>query len=94
VFFNPAAGTTGTLQRNWFSGPSIWTLDTRISKTTRIGERQSIEMSLDASNVFNHPNFFINAQNINSTTFGKIIFTGGRLSTANRQLQLSLNYRF
>jgi len=94
VFFNPAAGTTGTVQQSWFSGPSIWTLDTRISKSTRIGERQSIEVSLDASNVFNHPNFFILAQNINSTTFGKIVLTGGRLSTQNRQLQLSLSYRF
>jgi hypothetical protein len=94
VFFNPAAGTVGTLQRFWFSGPSIWTLDTKISKTTPIGERQSVELSLVASNVFNHPNFFIGNQNINSTTFGKITATAGRLSTENRQLQLSLHYRF
>src|SRR6185369_9335445 len=54
VFFNPAPGTTGTLQRNWFSGPSTWTLDTKVAKTTRVSERQSIELRLVASNVFNH----------------------------------------
>jgi hypothetical protein len=94
VFFNPPAGTVGTIQRNWFSAPSIWTLDTKISKTTRIAETQSIELRLDASNVFNHPNFVIGDQNINSTTFGKITSTVGRLSTESRQLQLSLSYRF
>jgi hypothetical protein len=98
VFFNPAAGSSGTLQKNWFSAPAIWTLDAMIAKTTRISERQSIELRLVGSNVFNHPNFFIgtafNSQNINNTTFGKVTATAGRLSTTNRQLQLSLTYRF
>lgn len=94
VFFNPAPGSVGTLQRDWFSGPSISTLDLKISKTTRISERQSLELRLTGSNIFNHPNFFIFDQDINSTTFGKITQTGGRLSSDNRQLQLSLSYHF
>jgi hypothetical protein len=94
VFFNPVAGTNGSLQRNYFSGPSIWSFDGKIAKETKISENHSVELRLEAANVFNHPTFTIGDQSINSTTFGKITSTGAALSTSRRLVTLSAYYKF
>jgi hypothetical protein len=94
VFSNPAPGTLGPIQRNYFSGPSIFSLDGKISKTTKIRESQSIELRFEAANVLNHPTFVIGNQSINSTTFGKITSTGSALSASRRLIQASLYYKF
>jgi Carboxypeptidase regulatory-like domain/TonB dependent receptor len=90
VFFEPAAGALGSLQRNYFSGPWVWDMDFKISKITRIKERHQIELRMDATNVFNHPTFFVGDQTVTSTTFGKITanYYGRRL------VQFALYYRF
>ena len=90
IFFNPPAGTVGTLQRRMFTGPSVFYMDAALSKTTNITERVKAELRLEALNVFNHPTFAIFAQNINSTQFGQVTSTG----TAPRQLQLGLKVIF
>jgi hypothetical protein len=91
VFFNPTAGNTGTLQRRWFTGPTVSNLDLSLAKITKIGENQSIEIRAETSNALNHPSFYVNAdQNINSTTFGKITTT----FFDRRLFQFSLHYRF
>ena len=38
VFFNPAAGTVGSLQRNYFTGPHITSLDMMMSRTVKVRE--------------------------------------------------------
>ena len=90
VFFQPGAGTLGALQRNYFSGPWVWDLDMHAAKITKITERQSIELRIEAANVFNHPTWSVGDQTITSTTFGKITgsFFGRRL------VQFALYYRF
>lgn len=72
LFFNPQAGSIGSLQRRDLSGPWFTNYDTSLSKNTRIGEKLSVEFRADAFNVFNHPNFFVGDQSINSASFGKI----------------------
>jgi len=67
-------------------------------KQVRITERQNVQLRMDATNIWNHPTFFVpdvstntnNNININNTTFGKITstFFGRRL------IQLSLYYNF
>jgi len=94
VFFNPTPGTIGSIQRNYFSGPSLYSIDGKISKITKITEGQSIEVRVDALNVLNHPTFLIGNQSINSTTFGKITSTGSAISASRRLIQASLYYRF
>ncbi len=94
VFFNPAPGTVGALQRNYFTGPMIRSFDATASKITKITERVSAELRVDASNVFNHPTFTIGDQNINSTSFGKITGTGAALSTSRRLLTVSATVNF
>jgi Carboxypeptidase regulatory-like domain len=91
VFFNPAPGTIGSLQRRTFNGPTVSNLDMAVAKTTKIRENQTIEIRAEASNVLNHPSFYVNADpNVNSTTFGKITTT----FYDRRLVQLSVQYRF
>jgi len=90
VFFQPGAGTLGALQRRMFSGPWTFNLDFTILKNTKIRERQSVDIRMDASNIFNHPTFYLGDQTITSTNFGRITstFFGRRL------IQFGMYYRF
>jgi hypothetical protein len=90
AFYMPAAGTIGQLGRRVFDGPWDTTFDLGLLKTTKIRERHSIVIRMDARNFFNHPSFIIGDQTATSTTFGKITstFAGARV------LQFSLHYRF
>jgi hypothetical protein len=90
VFFNPGAGTIGTLQRRDFTGPSVFNMDAALSKETKFNERVSAELRLEALNVFNHPTFAIFAQSVNSPQFGQIVNT----ATNPRQLQINLRVKF
>jgi hypothetical protein len=90
VFSNPGAGTIGALQRRMFSGPWDFNMDLALIKKTQITERQSVELRMDAQNIFNHASFFVGDQSINSTQFGRVTqnFYGRRL------IQFGLFYRF
>lgn len=90
VFFEPAAGAIGTLQKAMLDGPSVWDFDFKVSKLMRITERQSVELRMDSTNFFNHTTWYVGDQTVTSTTFGKITsqYYGNRL------IQFSLYYRF
>lgn len=72
VFFHPTPGNIGGLQRNYFSGPWVFNLDTAIAKATKIGESKTLTLRMISTNSFNTPTWFVGDQNISSTTFGKI----------------------
>jgi len=90
VFFHPQAGTIGGLQRRMFSGPATVDFNASIQKITRLTERHSLEIRVEAFNVLNHPTWYLEDQNIDSTNFMKITqnFNGRRL------LQFGVYYRF
>ncbi len=94
AFANPGAGTIGSLQRRFFYGPNEFDQDFSVMKEIRITERHRASLRMDATNMWNHPTFYVpdnaGVANINSTTFGKITstFYGRRL------VQFSLNYSF
>jgi len=90
VFFHPQAGDVGTLQRRMFSGPWIFDFDFGLRKTTHITERQTIDLTMYANNVLNHPAWFIGDQALDSVNFGRIRGT----FTARRQIQFGLVYSF
>ncbi len=90
VFFQPGAGTIGQLQRNYFSGPWVFDMDAKLSKVTTIKEKHTLELRMDATNIFNHPTWFIGNQTITSTTFGKITSS----FFARRLVQFGMTYRF
>ncbi len=97
VFYNPGAGTLGSLQRRMFNGPWNRNWDASLLKTFRITERQTLQFRADAFNLLNHPTFYVGNEsnnstrfNVNSTTFGRITST----FNSSRVMQFGLYYRF
>jgi hypothetical protein len=99
VLFNPAPGTIGTQQRRQFSGPWNFSFDFGLRKRTVITERHSLEFFVEATNVLNHPSFFVGDEqvantspqfNINSASFGNI----SQVLFPARVVQLGLYWRF
>jgi hypothetical protein len=95
IFFNPGAGSVGSLQRRLLSGPWYNNYNMAVLKDTKITERQSIQLRADFYNLFNHPNFFAGDQNVNSLNFGKTtqMFTSAD-GVSTRVIQFGLYYRF
>jgi hypothetical protein len=90
VFFNPGAGTLGTLQRRMFDGPWTFNIDVELKKTVALTERHKVELQMDAYNALNHATFWSGDQNINTTTFGVVSYT----FYAPRVVQFGLHYKF
>jgi len=90
--WDPAAGTIGQLQRRMFTGPGVFAMDAALFKETRIHENYSIELRMEALNVFNHPNFMVSSANlaINSPQFGQVTST----LLQPRQMQFLIRFRF
>jgi len=90
VFFHPGPASLGGLQRRMFSGPWVFNLDFAALKQTKITERQSVELRMETSNVFNHPSFIVGDHSLSSVNFGRIAgaFAGRRL------VQFGMYYRF
>ena len=89
-FFNPGAGTIGTLQRRMFDGPWTFNIDMALKKTVKITEKHDLELRMDAYNTLNHATFYAGDQNINSTTFGVISST----FFIPRVMQFAARYKF
>src|SRR4030095_2347492 len=99
VLFNPSPGTIGTTQRRQCSGPLNVSFDFGCGKRTVITDRHSLEFFVEATNVLNHPSFFVGDEqvantspqfNINSTNFGTI----SQVLFPARVVQLGLYWRF
>jgi len=90
VFFNPGAGSLGTLQRRMFDGPWTFNIDVELKKTVALTERHKVELQMDAYNALNHATFWSGDQNINNTTFGVVSYT----FYAPRVVQFGLHYKF
>ncbi len=92
LFTLPGAGTVGALQRRMFTGPGVFNMDAALFKETKITERYSFELRMEALNVFNHPNFLVGSNNleIESPQFGQVTSTIG----LPRQMQFSLRFKF
>ena len=76
LFSLPPLGSAGTADRRFFSGPGIDNYDMTLQKSLRLTESKSVQIRLDAFNVFNHAQFYgpssVNG-NINSATFGQVV---------------------
>jgi hypothetical protein len=55
VLQNPMSGMRGNFGRNRFYGPWTWNTDMALSKSVKIGESKSVQVRIDATNIFNHP---------------------------------------
>jgi len=91
-FSLPALGQLGTAPRRFFYGPGIENFDLALIKRIRFDRSQSLELRVEAFNVFNHPQFYGAGAvdgNITSPTFGNII-----AAAPPRFVQLAAKYTF
>lgn len=79
------------LRNQFIPGPLQWNLDASAFKRFRIREGMEARFSIDAFNVFNHPNNFGTNGAQNFQTSGGILDTRGQSNLA-RQLQLSVRF--
>ena len=78
---NAQPGTNGNLGKNTVRTVGSWSLDGNMGKTFRITESKSVQVRIDATNVFNHPQPFTPSLGLatQTTDFGSITTkTGGR----------------
>ena len=105
-FQNPATQATstssvvftglGTMSRGALFGPGFADFDLSGEKDTKITERLSFKLRVDAFDVLNHPNFGQPMSTRRQTSFGQISSTRFATSDAgsSRQLQLSGKFIF
>jgi hypothetical protein len=62
-FTSPPIGETGNVGRNSFFQPKVATVNANLQKTTKISERISMQLKLEAFNLFNRKNFTYAGQN-------------------------------
>jgi hypothetical protein len=81
--------TYGSLPRNAFRGPGAFNVDMTLAKKFRIRETSTLELRVDAFNLFNHANFANPDTAITDSTFGQISNTADP-----RILQVAAHLRF
>jgi hypothetical protein len=92
LFAPETLGQLGNAARRFFYGPGIANFDMQLSKTTAITESKSIDIRVEAFNVFNHAQFYgasaVDGQ-INDPNFGSIVS-----AAAPRLLQAAVKFHF
>ena len=76
VFRTPLPGELGNYRDQVF-GPSRWDLDMALSKNFRVGERVSLDVRVDATNILNHPQPANPNLSIQTGVFGQITSKSG-----------------
>jgi hypothetical protein len=71
----------GNIARNTLHGPSYFDTDMSILKNFKIKERMQFSIGANLFNLFNHPNFDLPTNNIQSGQFGQIVNTVGPATT-------------
>ncbi|MBI2188019.1 MAG: TonB-dependent receptor [Acidobacteria bacterium] len=99
AFAQPAPGAFGNLMRNALTGPNYWNVDLAISRHIGLVSTQTLELRLEAFNLFNTFNWGVPGTeltaggwqaNFNAGTFGRITTQEG----APRIIQLGVKYAF
>jgi len=87
-------------RRNAFRGPGFWNMDMGLYKRIKFNEKYSMQLRLEAFNVFNHSNLFIAPGSLDISGFtdaagnptasfitaNRGVFTSGNLERRNVQL--------
>ena len=94
---NTAAGINGTgptpgIGLNSFYGPWLERIDVGLSRSFRLGESKAIELQVQAFNLFNHANYYVqNGNGINQLQYNPIGANCGDGTTANQTCYLVPN---
>ncbi|HLQ77743.1 MAG TPA: TonB-dependent receptor, partial [Terriglobia bacterium] len=92
LFSLPALGQLGNASRRSFYGPGINNTDLTLVRTLHVAESKSLQIRLEAFNVFNHAQFYGPAAvdgNISSSSFGQVVS-----AAAPRLVQLAAKFTF
>jgi hypothetical protein len=92
LFAPESLGQLGNAARRYFYGPGIENFDMQISKTVRLRDLKSLDIRLEAFNLFNHAQFYGPAAvdgEVNDANFGKVVS-----AAAPRLLQAALKFHF
>lgn len=92
LFAPETLGQLGNAARRSFYGPGIDNFDTQISKTVRFTESKSLEIRVEAFNVFNHAQFYgpsaVDGE-VNDPNFGRVVS-----AVAPRLVQVAAKFHF
>jgi hypothetical protein len=97
LYFNPSAfakatpGTFGNAGRDSFHGPGLNFTNLGLYKDIQIREHMRMELRLESYNTFNHVNFNLPTQNVNSSQFGRVTSDG---NIGPRTVQLAGKFYF
>jgi Carboxypeptidase regulatory-like domain len=86
-FSPPNFGNAG---RNILFTDGIVNFDLGLAKDFKFGEERKLEFRWEIFNVFNHPNFGVPVNDLNSPSFGRVL----RTMTSERQMQFGLKFLF
>jgi hypothetical protein len=92
LFSENALGTPGNASRRYFHGPGMENFDMALLKNLRLTEAASVQLRIEAFNVYNHAQFFGPQAvdgNINSSTFGQVVS-----AAAPRLVQVGAKFTF
>jgi hypothetical protein len=106
AFSAPAAGTLGDLSKNCLRGPGLFDIDFSLGKDTKLSERLSALLRVEAFNIINHANFVQQPGAMNSPdAIWNLLYEGAGVpnpaagvitttQTSSRQIQVSLRLQF
>jgi hypothetical protein len=89
AFTAPPTGAFGDARRNSIQGPGSLLFNMALNKVFQMKEGELLEFRIQASNVFNTPQYGNIDTNVNSRTFGQVISIGQM-----RTIQLLARFRF
>lgn len=89
AFVAPPPGQFGDAQRNSIIGPTTTSFNMALSKNIVMGDTKALELRVQATNVFNTPQFTAIDTTVNSRTYGQVISAGSM-----RKLSMSARFRF
>jgi hypothetical protein len=92
IFAPEALGQLGNAARRFFYGPGIENFDIELTKTVASSESKSLDIRVEAFNVFNHAQFYGPAAvdgEINDPAFGKVVS-----AAAPRLVQVAAKFHF
>jgi hypothetical protein len=92
LFSVEALGQLGDAARRFFHGPGIENFDVEFTKNVRVDEYRSLDLRIEAFNVFNHAQFYGPASvdgRVNDPNFGQVVS-----AAAPRLVQLAVKLHF
>jgi hypothetical protein len=97
AYYNPLTGTSDfgpypadMTKRDAFRGPNNWNLDLSLSKRLRLGGTRALQARVEAYNVFNHHNMYVNAAAADVSSYSEVT---GRKDDF-RRIQLGVKFEF